>query len=105
VLECESSQKQAAEAMTALLGQNPTITAVVCYNNLGHIGERRQRHPLLEVAVDAIFPALPSSPQQTDAGGVDAAAAGGGRGRDAKPDHAPAAGDEKMTETPSRAPG
>ena len=34
VLECESSQKQAAEAMTALLGQNPTITAVVCYNNV-----------------------------------------------------------------------
>ena len=28
VLECESSQKQAAEAMTGLLRQNPTITAV-----------------------------------------------------------------------------
>ncbi|WP_163484696.1 substrate-binding domain-containing protein, partial [Escherichia coli] len=30
VLECESSQKQAAEAMTGLLRQNPTITAVLC---------------------------------------------------------------------------
>jgi LacI family transcriptional regulator of maltose regulon len=34
VLECESSQKQAAEAMAALLRQNPTITAVLCYNNV-----------------------------------------------------------------------
>ncbi len=34
VLECESSQKQAAEAMTGLLRQNPTITAVLCYNNV-----------------------------------------------------------------------
>jgi LacI family transcriptional regulator of maltose regulon len=33
VLECESSQKQAAEAMAALLRQ-PTITAVLCYNNV-----------------------------------------------------------------------
>ena len=33
VLECESSQKQAA-AMTGLLRQNPTITAVLCYNNV-----------------------------------------------------------------------
>ncbi|MDN8600156.1 Mal regulon transcriptional regulator MalI [Citrobacter enshiensis] len=32
VLECVSSQKQAAEAITALLRHNPTISAVVCYN-------------------------------------------------------------------------
>ncbi|MDA8480041.1 Mal regulon transcriptional regulator MalI [Citrobacter sp. Awk 4] len=32
VLECASSQKQAAEAITALLRHNPTISAVVCYN-------------------------------------------------------------------------
>lgn len=32
VLECASSQKQAAEAITALLRRNPTISAVVCYN-------------------------------------------------------------------------
>jgi LacI family transcriptional regulator of maltose regulon len=34
VLECESSQKQAAEAMAALLRQNPTISAVLCYNSV-----------------------------------------------------------------------
>ncbi|CAM3527280.1 Maltose regulon regulatory protein MalI [Klebsiella spallanzanii] len=34
VLECDSSQKQAAEAMTALLRQNPTISAVLCYNSV-----------------------------------------------------------------------
>ncbi|MDE9578307.1 Mal regulon transcriptional regulator MalI [Citrobacter koseri] len=32
VLECASSQRQAAEAITALLRHNPTISAVVCYN-------------------------------------------------------------------------
>lgn len=32
VLECTSSQKQAAEAITALLRHNLTISAVVCYN-------------------------------------------------------------------------
>lgn len=32
MLECASSQKQAAEAITALLRRNPTISAVVCYN-------------------------------------------------------------------------
>lgn len=32
VLECSSSQKLAAEAITALLRHNPTISAVVCYN-------------------------------------------------------------------------
>ncbi len=39
VLECTSSQKQAAEAITALLRHNPTISAVVCYNEtiaMGH---------------------------------------------------------------------
>lgn len=34
VLECETSQKQAAEAVTALLRSNPTITAVLCYDNI-----------------------------------------------------------------------
>jgi LacI family transcriptional regulator of maltose regulon len=34
VVECESSQKLAAEAMASLLRQNPTITAVLCYNNV-----------------------------------------------------------------------
>ncbi|MDP1368957.1 Mal regulon transcriptional regulator MalI, partial [Klebsiella pneumoniae] len=38
VLECESSKKQAAEAMTGLLRQNPTITAVLCYNNVVDTG-------------------------------------------------------------------
>lgn len=33
IVECESSQKQAADAITALLHQNPTITAVLCHNN------------------------------------------------------------------------
>ncbi|MFP1495785.1 hypothetical protein ACLB1Q_04465 [Escherichia coli] len=32
MLECTSSQKKAAEAITALLRHNPTISAVVCYN-------------------------------------------------------------------------
>lgn len=32
VLECTSSQKQAAEATTAFLRHNPTADAVVCYN-------------------------------------------------------------------------
>ncbi|MEX9154067.1 Mal regulon transcriptional regulator MalI, partial [Salmonella enterica] len=32
VVECASSQKQAAESITALLRYNPTISAVVCYN-------------------------------------------------------------------------
>ncbi|POT57463.1 Mal regulon transcriptional regulator MalI [Citrobacter amalonaticus] len=32
VIECASSQKLAAEAITALLRHNPTISAVVCYN-------------------------------------------------------------------------
>lgn len=31
-MECASSQKQAAESITALLRYNPTISAVVCYN-------------------------------------------------------------------------
>jgi LacI family transcriptional regulator of maltose regulon len=33
VVECESSQKVAAEAIGALLRHNPTISAVMCYNN------------------------------------------------------------------------
>lgn len=33
IIECESSQKQAADAITALLHHNPTITAVLCHNN------------------------------------------------------------------------
>lgn len=34
VVECGSSQQQAAEAMIALLRQNPTISAVLCYNSV-----------------------------------------------------------------------
>ncbi len=33
IIECESSQKQAADAITTLLKHNPTITAVLCHNN------------------------------------------------------------------------
>lgn len=33
VVECESSQKKAAEAIGALLRRNPTISAVICYND------------------------------------------------------------------------
>lgn len=33
VIECESSQKQAAEAIGTLLRRNPTISAVLCHNN------------------------------------------------------------------------
>ncbi|MGL5701537.1 MAG: Mal regulon transcriptional regulator MalI [Kluyvera sp.] len=38
VLECESSQQQAAEAITALLRHNPTISAVLCYNSVTAMG-------------------------------------------------------------------
>ncbi|MDF7680844.1 Mal regulon transcriptional regulator MalI [Enterobacteriaceae bacterium ESL0689] len=34
VVECESGQKLAAEAMVSLLRKNPTITAVLCYNSV-----------------------------------------------------------------------
>ncbi|WP_121500605.1 Mal regulon transcriptional regulator MalI [Entomohabitans teleogrylli] len=33
IVECEPSQRQAAEAMLALLQHNPTISAVVCHNS------------------------------------------------------------------------
>jgi LacI family transcriptional regulator of maltose regulon len=33
VVECESSQKKAAEAIGSLLRSNPTISAVICYND------------------------------------------------------------------------
>ncbi|XNM70715.1 Mal regulon transcriptional regulator MalI [Escherichia coli] len=38
VLECETSQKQASEAITALLRHNPTISAVLCYNSVIAMG-------------------------------------------------------------------
>ena len=38
VLECESSQKQAAEAIAGLLRHNPTISAVLCYNSVIAMG-------------------------------------------------------------------
>ncbi len=38
VVECGSSQKQAAEAVQALLSHSPTIDAVVCYNGLIAVG-------------------------------------------------------------------
>lgn len=38
VLECGSSQKQAAEAIINLLHHNPTISAVLCYNSVIAMG-------------------------------------------------------------------
>lgn len=38
VLECDSSQKQAAEAIATLLRHNPTISAVICYNSVIAMG-------------------------------------------------------------------
>ena len=38
VVECESSQKKAAEAINALLRSNPTISAVICYNDVIAMG-------------------------------------------------------------------
>jgi len=38
VMECPASQKQAAEAITALLRQNPTISAVLCDNSVIAMG-------------------------------------------------------------------
>ena len=38
VVECEASQKQASQAMSQLLRHNPTLTAVVCYNNVVAMG-------------------------------------------------------------------
>lgn len=38
VVECETSQKQASQALSKLLRHNPTITAVVCYNSVVAMG-------------------------------------------------------------------
>ena len=38
VVECESSQKMAAEAIGALLRSSPTISAVICYNDVIAMG-------------------------------------------------------------------
>ncbi|MFK3659326.1 Mal regulon transcriptional regulator MalI [Scandinavium sp. NPDC088450] len=38
VVECETSQKQASQALSQLLRHNPTITAVVCYNSVVAMG-------------------------------------------------------------------
>ena len=38
MLECETSQKQASEAITGLLRHNPTISAVLCYNSVIAMG-------------------------------------------------------------------
>lgn len=38
VLECESSQKRAAEAISDLLRRNPTISAVLCHNSTVAMG-------------------------------------------------------------------
>jgi len=38
VVECENSQKQAAEAIGALLRHNPTISAVICHNSTIALG-------------------------------------------------------------------
>ncbi len=127
VLECESSQKQAAEAMTGLLRQNPTITAVLCYNNVvatgawfgllragrqsGEDGVESYFEQRVALAAFADVPEAalddlpltsgdhPGAGDGEKPGGFDAAAAGRGDWRDAKPDYAPAAGDAKMRET------
>lgn len=38
VVECDASQRQAAEAFSDLLRHNPTITAVICHNNTVAMG-------------------------------------------------------------------
>lgn len=38
VVECETSHRQASEALAGLLRHNPTITAVVCYNSVVAMG-------------------------------------------------------------------
>lgn len=38
MVECENSQKQAAEAISALLRHNPTISAVICHNSTIALG-------------------------------------------------------------------
>ena len=59
VLECSSSQKQAAEEVTALLRRNPTISAVVCYNEIIAIGAwfglMRAGRQSGEIGVDRYF--------------------------------------------------
>lgn len=40
VVECESSQKKAAEAIGALLRSSPTISSVICYNDVIAMGAR-----------------------------------------------------------------
>ncbi|EPJ5576569.1 TPA: Mal regulon transcriptional regulator MalI [Citrobacter farmeri] len=59
VMECASSQKQAAEAIGALLRRNPTISAVVCYNETiamgAWFGLMRAGRQSGEVGVDRYF--------------------------------------------------
>lgn len=59
VLECSSSQKQAAEEVTALLRRNPTISAVVCYNETIAVGAwfglMRAGRQSGEIGVDRYF--------------------------------------------------
>ncbi|HCD1276348.1 TPA: Mal regulon transcriptional regulator MalI [Citrobacter amalonaticus] len=59
VMECASSQKQAAEAIGALLRRNPTISAVVCYNETiamgAWFGLMRAGWQSGEVGVDRYF--------------------------------------------------
>lgn len=59
VLECSSSQKQAAEAVAALLRRNPTISAVVCYNETIAVGAwfglMRAGRQSGEIGVDRYF--------------------------------------------------
>ncbi|MBK4716474.1 MULTISPECIES: Mal regulon transcriptional regulator MalI [Tenebrionibacter/Tenebrionicola group] len=38
IIECESTQRRAAEAVVSLLRRNPTITAVVCHNSTVAMG-------------------------------------------------------------------
>ncbi len=114
VLECESSQKQAAEAMTGLLRQNPTITACCAtttwwppaWFGLLRAGKTERKMMALRATLssgwrwrrlptcrrppdDLLSPGDHPGAEMEKPGGFDAAAAGRGDWRDAKPDYAP----------------
>ena len=121
---CQLSQsmKQAAEAMTGLLRQNPTITAVLCYNNVVATGawfgllragrqsgedgvesyfEQRVALAAFADVPEAALDDLPLTWVTTPAREMGKSLADSmlRRLEDAKPDYAPAAGDAKMRET------
>lgn len=59
VVECENSQKKAAEAMERLLHHSPTISAVICYNDTiamgAWFGLLRSGHQSGEGSVETFF--------------------------------------------------